>query len=437
MWAIGPVRGENATLYRTKWVDIIEMREAIEKILNLVAEGKISAAEGMDLIEKMKAPGNPPPAAAQNFGTHAESGNEAPPPPPPSEHEAASSAKDPVAGFFESVERFAKDVAESVKWDELSQQLKDGAKKSIDLLKVKIDQARENGFDFGSMFSENHVKTVELPLHVEDGKVLKIHNPTGNVTITSGAQLGSVTAVAKFRAANEAEAKEKGDRYNLILEESDRAVEIRQPDISGLMVDLTIQLSSPTPIEVHSSAGKVKIVETGKSVKVTGSAGNIQVSGADGVIEITTSSGNIQLSGSKSDIATLENKSGDIVVTSLSGGLNCRSASGNVIVTDSGLQTMAIEAVSGNVKVDLNAPVMGNFTIRTVHGNTEMAIPDGNDCRVALATLSGTVQSVVELQDRVDQDQRISGSLGSGNGSLDISAVSGNVSLNHHLHQTI
>ena len=64
--------------------------------------------------------------------------------------------------------------------------------------------------------------------------------------------------------------------------------------------------------------------------------------------------------------------------------------------------------------------------------NSSASIADGSDCRVSLSTLRGDVTTALKLEDEAKSDQRITGRLGSGKGSLDVSAVTGNVTLEMH-----
>jgi len=90
---------------------------------------------------------------------------------------------------------------------------------------------------------------------------------------------------------------------------------------------------------------------------------------------------------------------------------------------------ISIETASGNVTVDLEDAISGTLNVRTVNGNALIAVPDGSDCRVSLSTLRGNVHSGLPLEDEARADSRITGRLGSGTGTLDVSAVTGNITL--------
>ncbi|MEJ5169478.1 MAG: DUF4097 family beta strand repeat-containing protein, partial [Fimbriimonadales bacterium] len=91
--------------------------------------------------------------------------------------------------------------------------------------------------------------------------------------------------------------------------------------------------------------------------------------------------------------------------------------------------TLAVEAVTGDVVADFETPVSGTVTIRTVNGDAKLSLPSGSDCRVALSTLRGSVVSEVDLNEQTKEGQRLTGRLGDGTGSVDVSAVNGDIVL--------
>jgi DUF4097 and DUF4098 domain-containing protein YvlB len=92
-------------------------------------------------------------------------------------------------------------------------------------------------------------------------------------------------------------------------------------------------------------------------------------------------------------------------------------------------KVIAIESVSGDVTADIDVPITGSVNIRTVSGDAMIGLCDGSDARVSLSTLRGVVTCAVELEDEAKADQRITGRLGAGSGALDVSAVTGNITV--------
>lgn len=389
------------------------MKEEVKRILKLVQEGKISADDAVELIEAIE---GPEAAAAQEATGE---GQATPPPPPP------GASTSPFKGLFDAIDKIGKDVSTSVDWNDVARQAKEGAQKGLDALRQSVDQIRKTGFPFGN----EETKIVELPLIIPEGKTLRIDNPTGDVRILGGTETGEVVATARVRAATLEEARQKAATYVLMIEESDHQVTIRQPDMTGLTVDLSIKLLGSAPIELTSASGDLSLENNHAALRYTGRSGNVSVRGVHGPVEINTTSGDIRAEDVDSPSFVIENKSGDIRMTRVKGSVSARTASGDIRVEDADVKTLAVECVSGDATVDLRQPVTGAINVRTVSGDATVGVPDGSDCRVGISTVRGHAYCGINLEDEAKADNRITGRIGAGTGSLDVSAVTGDVSL--------
>jgi len=402
------------------------MKDEVRRIMKLVEEGKLSASDAMDLIDAFDSNDEQHHEAPteQAVGTGATSGATPPPPPPPP---PPTGPRDDFHSIIDQIEKAGKDFITSVNWKEMGEQIQVNAKKGAEMVK----KALEDGGVKINIFGHSETKVVDLPLAWEGTKTLRIENVAGDVIIRGKQPLGSVRSEATIKGSTEADVHERTQRYNLVIEESDHFVDIKQPDINGVSADLTVSLSSATAIEVKTRNGEIRVEHTGSAVRIQGTTGDVVVIGADGVVEVSTTTGDVSVSESTTSSLTADNKSGDIKVRQVEGTMNLRSASGDVRVEQCSGRTVAIEAISGDVYLDLNKPVEGAVNVRTVSGDTRVSVPDGCSARVTLATLSGQVHCGMDLTDKQERDQRITGQLGEGSGAIDISAVSGDVYLSH------
>lgn len=396
------------------------MKEEIKRIMKLVQDGKLSPEDAAELIDAFQSN---------------DDDRETPPPPPSDSKTADGAAKDPFKSMVDFIEGIGKEVTESVDWKTVAQQMREGTKKGLDQVKVGIDQIKQGKVNW-SWFSAYETREVQLPLTVPEGKTLRIENPIGDVKITGGHDEGSVRANAKVRGMDSDEAHEKAESYTIIIEESEHQVLIRQPDVSGLSVNLDIQLSGKCGIELRTVSGDIQLVDGGGNARVHTQSGDITLKGLDGTIEVHSQSGDLTLEDSKSPSATLEVKSGDITLKRVHGNLAARSASGDVTLAECGGKSISVESVTGDVSVDLVEPVAGTVSIRTVNGEASVHIADGSDCRVSLSTLKGTVECSLDLEDEAKQEQHVTGRLGEGNGTLDVSAVNGSIEMHLRNHAT-
>lgn len=398
------------------------MKEEIARIMKLVQDGKLSPEDAAELIDAFQgskeepAPADPQATADPNT-----------PPPPPGATESEDK-KTPVQGFVDMVEGIGRDISSNVNWKDISAQVRQGATKGFEALKKAAEEIKAGTMTI-DFFGSSETRDVVLPLEVSEGKILKIENHCGSVKVTGGHESGSITARAKVKGTNPDDAKAKAAMYTLVIEESDHTVLVRQPRNVNYQVDMVVQLATKAMVEVRSDSGAVEIKDTGGGAKVASQSGDVLLRGIDGTIDVSIQSGNLEISDSKSGAASVESKSGQVQITNLDGNLNARCASGDFKVQGWTGKTFSVESVSGDVSVDLPNPVSGTVNIRTVNGDTNLGLADGGDARVSLSTLRGEVVCEIELQDDSRTEQRITGRLGEGSGTLDVSGINGDITV--------
>lgn len=405
------------------------MKEEIARIMKLVQDGKLSPEDAAELIdafqgEKKEAPPTEP-AAGQAATGGAQTQTEAP---PKVEDPKDDSKKDPLQGFIFTVEGFTRDAFQSINWKDISNQVRESANKGYEAVKKAAEEIKAGNLHI-DIFGSTETREIVLPLTMNGGKILKVENPCGTVKVTGGHETSSVTARAKVKGSSPEDAKAKAEAYNLVIEESDHTVLIRQQRSATYHVDMVIQLAGPAMVEVRSDSGAVDILDTGAGAKVVSQSGEVSLRGLDGTIDVSIQSGDLKITDCKSGAASIESKSGEISITNLDGNLNARCASGNLSVSGWSGKTFSVESVSGDVSVDIPSPVTGTVNIRTVNGDTTVMLADGGDARVSLSTLRGEVHCGVELHDEASTEQRVTGRLGAGTGSLDVSGINGDISV--------
>jgi hypothetical protein len=399
------------------------LKEEIARINRLVAEGKLSPEDAADLIDAFYRNENEERAESREGAT-----NPPPTPPPGTSYSGESKPRDPFRSIIDSVEKLGKEVTENIDWKEVTEGARTSAKKGLDALKAGIEDVSKGRFNLGWLFSTT-TREIRLPLSITEAHLLRVENGCGDITILPDSVESYVIARAKVRGASAEDAKAKADAYTIIVETSEHSIDIRQPHESGLEVDIEIHVAATPAVEIRSETGDVTIKDTKNSCRIRSTAGTLSVNGVSGPVEINADSGDVNIQNADSNNVIVENKAGDIHLENVKGNMNLRSASGDVTVKNSFGKTVAVEAVSGDIHLDLNEATSGTVSVRTVSGNAVVNITDGSDVRVALTTLRGISSTAVELSNRAQNDQRITGQLGEGTGSIDVSAVTGDVSL--------
>ena len=392
------------------------MKDEIKRIMTLVKDGKLSPEDAAELID-----------AFSSDGTEEPRHETAEPPPFEPENQAKNGSKDPFRSFVDFIEGIGKEVSDRVEWQQVSDHIRKGAEKGVEGIKSGVEQIKQGRVNFG-WFNATEIKETTMPLTI-DNKTLRVDNPSGDIKVTSGHAEASVSARAYVRGANLEDAKAKAANYTLVIEESDHQVLIKQPDISGLSVDIVVQLIGPVAVDLKTEAGDIFVRDTQLGCKASTNSGDIQVHGLAGAIEISTQNGDIHAESCTGPFITVESRNGDLSLMSVEGNVSVRTVRGDISAKLCSGSPYSIDSVSGDLVVEFCQPVVGAANIRTVNGSAEVMVPDGCDCRVALATLHGKVTNSVTLTDEAQMDQRVTGRLGEGTGSLDISAVDGDISL--------
>jgi hypothetical protein len=385
--------------------------------MQLVKEGKLSPEDAAELIEAFN---------------DAPDGGEKPQEEQSANEEGEGQGDDKFEGalgaLIGSIEKIGSDVSEKVDWKDIAGQVREGVSKGVEAIKNVADEAGiKEGF--GSFLGHQEMRKVELPLDVPEDKILRIESTSGNLQIIGGAELGSLEASAAFRAYNREEAAKKALNYSPVIEEGDDFVRVSLNEGPDSTVDAIIHVSHDVHLEVKHAAGDTLIRETGGSLRFDGASGNVSLSGLNGTIDVTLSSGDLKLELSEATLATIETKSGDILLDKVTGSVNVRSSSGDVSLQEVSGRTISVEAASGDISVDANEPIDGSLAVRTVSGDVKVEITDGCDARVSMSTVSGSASTSVELDDLQEEESKVTGRLGEGNGTIDISAINGSVTL--------
>jgi DUF4097 and DUF4098 domain-containing protein YvlB len=389
------------------------MKDDIKRIMKLVQEGKISPEDAAELIE----------ALGEARRDDEESG-----PGEPEKEATARSGDDPFSKLFGAIDKISKDVSKNVNWEEISAQLRQGVGKGVDAIKQAAEEARRSS-SFSFVFGSQHSKHVELPLNLGSGQTLRIDLAHGDVKVVATDGPAKVVVDATIRAHNDEEAKRLIEAYTPVVEESESAVVMRQPDTPQLVTDMVFHVPTGVPLEVKVSNGDVSVEGTQSSCRIQGSRGDVALTGLDGPVEVVIQSGDVKVAKTKATILTVETKSGDVKLEETSGILNVKTASGDVDLARCAPRTLSVEAASSDIRADLVEPVEGTVNVRTVSGDVLIEVVDGSDCRVSLSSLRGSASSKIDLEDANVQPQKVTGRLGNGSGTIDASTISGDVRL--------
>jgi DUF4097 and DUF4098 domain-containing protein YvlB len=224
-----------------------------------------------------------------------------------------------------------------------------------------------------------------------------------NPRISIASRSGRVTVVAEERADI------------LVLDGSAVAEIVRdeggQLSISSRHGSASLELRCPrgSDVRVGTISGRVELRGSYGEVHVTTTSGNIELDEAE-AIDARTVSGSISVGrcarkcrlstkSGKAEIRQAENAdvatvSGKVSVDASSGAVNVKTASGKVEIGASGQNNVAVQTLSGSVTVTVPRGTRPTALLRSLAGKGRCDCEEGNDCRVAVSTMSGKIEVV-------------------------------------------
>lgn len=181
----------------------------------------------------------------------------------------------------------------------------------------------------------------------------------------------------------------------------------------------------------HRHAAVSLAVPAGSAVEVGVVGAGAFVSGMRGRTDVRGVTGDTTLVGLAGPVGA-ETVSGNVEAQAVTGDLRFHSVSGDLTVVEGAGASVRAESVSGDMVLDLDPngkPT--DIRLTTVSGEIAIRLPHPADAKVEANTASGSVSNGFEDL-RVNGQwgsKRITGTLGSGTGTLKATTVSGSIAL--------
>jgi hypothetical protein len=231
--------------------------------------------------------------------------------------------------------------------------------------------------------------TIEIPGHAE------LHLTTRS---------GRLTVIAEERADVFAEegASSRGP-------EIDATGRISLGSAKGGSADLVVRCPAGTDLAVGTISGNVELRGPLGQVRITTVSGSARVERAE-ELDVRTISGSIEvdrctsrcslrsksghaLCGSARD-ASVSTISGQIRLDETTGNVRAQTVSGTVQVGTQRDGDVAVQTISGSVKIEVPDGVRPDARLRSLAGHPRLDCPEGSDCRIAVRSMSGKIEVV-------------------------------------------
>lgn len=175
-------------------------------------------------------------------------------------------------------------------------------------------------------------------------------------------------------------------------------------------------------------------VPAGVDVEVGAVDAEAVVSGIRGRTEVRGVTGDTTLLGLSGPVRA-ESVSGSLEAQSVTGALRITSVTGAVTVIEGAGGSVKAETVSGDMVIDLDPGELdgppADIRLTSVSGQVAIRLPHPADARVEASTTSGSVSNAFEDLRVTGQwgTKSVTGTLGSGRGTLKATTVSGSIAL--------
>jgi len=122
------------------------------------------------------------------------------------------------------------------------------------------------------------------------------------------------------------------------------------------------------------------------------------------------------------------NVNGIVSVDSINNTVNTANVNGQIILTEI-VGNSAVSLVNGQITAKITLPLNGNIGMANVNGNIELEIPINTSAEFSAGLVNGniTITNLV-LQNQVSSSTSLTGTLGSGAGTIVLATVNGNIS---------
>jgi ferric-dicitrate binding protein FerR (iron transport regulator) len=232
-----------------------------------------------------------------------------------------------------------------------------------------------------------------LFLKHKEGCPIQVDTRSGRVTVSAEDRKD----VAIVRGQDYVEVTHDGDGALTLLSGhgGSEAIEVLCPAGTSIIVgtlsggvELKGQLGA---VRVTTMSGRIE-AERATVADLRTANGRIKLDSCEGACRIQNRTGRIEVG----ECGTLEafTDSGSIAIGRAAGRVRVRSTSGQVEVGGNGSQDVAVQTMSGSVKVRLPAGTRPRPMLHSLSGRTTVGCEQGDDCRIAVESLSGKIEVV-------------------------------------------
>ena len=120
---------------------------------------------------------------------------------------------------------------------------------------------------------------------------------------------------------------------------------------------------------------------------------------------------------------------GNIAVEAIENHVSVENFNGNVRLGHI-VGNASVQVINGFIDSDVTLPRDGAIKLTTSNGNIDLAIPTSTSATLAASVLNGLIHtSNLTLQDQSDSPRSLTGTLGEGEGAIELTTLNGIISV--------
>ncbi len=140
-------------------------------------------------------------------------------------------------------------------------------------------------------------------------------------------------------------------------------------------------------VRIATMSGKIGVEQVAR-VDVRTKSGTVDIGDCAGECRVMTTSANVHIR--RAGRATVAAVSGSVLLEHVDAA-EVKSVSGKVLLAAGGRDRVSVHTVSGKVEVRVPSSVRPATRLRSVSGRISDECPAGNDCEIAVASVSGAI----------------------------------------------
>jgi hypothetical protein len=225
------------------------------------------------------------------------------------------------------------------------------------------------------------------------------------------------------------ECDEAGENFSRLEVQVPRGSVLR---LAGTNGDVMVSgLTNNTNIEVVNAS--VLLVDLDGTVRAETVNGSLDAENLRGRVSLETTNGEITDTGSSPDRVVYDVVNGDITSDADSADVSAEAVNGDIELTLANVRDLHVGSVGGRIEVETSLMNDANVEISTVSGRVNLRVPESTSARFRVDT-NGRINNELtddepERENRYGNSRNLNFSLNGGEADVDISAVSGSVTL--------